>query len=480
MVPSAHTHPEGEITGLDKYTQAEVDANIGVVQTDLNNHKSSGNQHMTVAERQSMDVTVANNPPTTDNPFITQDDVIAGAYGLGHTVQEDNVSVPQRLYLNFEGDVALTDNGSDTTTVTVTGAAGTGEENTSSNSGAGAGLAKAKSVYDLPFKSILEGSNINITEQADTITIASTASGGATNLDYTPSVAQGTVTSDTGSDAIIPSVDGSNAGLIIPADKTKIDNLALTYEPLKGSDDNFVTNTEKVIIGNTSNSNSGDNAANTNYANDYRAANFVAGTDYEAADSAIMKEGENISLLNNDSGFTGDQDLSGYAPLASPTFTGTPKAPTPVDNSTPTALATTQYVADNAGGGGSGDMEKATYDTNENGIVDNAALVNNLSVETAVPAGAVFTDNDTVYDDTTIQAEVNLNTAKVTYDDAALVAQHTTDISTNAGNIANKVNSISEETGETVIPNVVHMTGAAYDVITPVTDKLYILTTPAS
>ena len=34
-------------------------------------------------------------------------------------------------------------------------------------------------------------------------------------------------------------------------------------------------------------------------------------------------------------------------------------------------------------------------------------------VETAVPVGAVFTDNDTVYNDTAIQAEVDLNTAKV-------------------------------------------------------------------
>ena len=130
----------------------------------------------------------------------------------------------------------------------------------------------------------------------------------------------------------------------------------------------------------------------------------------------------------------GDHTHVEYAPLASPTFTGAPEAPTPADNSTPNALATTQYVADNAG-----------------------------------------------YDDTAIQAEVDLNTAKVTYDDAVLVAQHTTDISTNAGNIANKINSISEETGETVIPNAVHMTGAAYDAVTtPVTDKLYILTTPAT
>lgn len=46
-------------------------------------------------------------------------------------------------------------------------------------------------------------------------------------------------------------------------------------------------------------------------------------------------------------------------------------------------------------GAGSGDMSKTTYDTNSNGIVDNAEKVNNLTVETAVPAGAKFTD--TVY-----------------------------------------------------------------------------------
>lgn len=39
-----------------------------------------------------------------------------------------------------------------------------------------------------------------------------------------------------------------------------------------------------------------------------------------------------------------------------------------------------------------GDMLKAVYDTDDNGIVDNSELVNGLAVETAVPPGAVFTD----------------------------------------------------------------------------------------
>ena len=62
-----------------------------------------------------------------------------------------------------------------------------------------------------------------------------------------------------------------------------------------------------------------------------------------------------------------------------------------------------------AGGGGSssseGDMLKSIYDTNSNGIVDNAEKVNNLTVETAVPIDAVFTD--TVYDDTALSDRVS-------------------------------------------------------------------------
>lgn len=43
-------------------------------------------------------------------------------------------------------------------------------------------------------------------------------------------------------------------------------------------------------------------------------------------------------------------------------------------------------------GSGSGDMLKSVYDTNNNGIVDNAEKVNNHTVESDVPSDAVFTD----------------------------------------------------------------------------------------
>ena len=55
---------------------------------------------------------------------------------------------------------------------------------------------------------------------------------------------------------------------------------------------------------------------------------------------------------------------------------------------------------------GTGDMSKAIYDANNNLVVDlaeNSRKVNGLTVETAVPTGAVFTD--TIYDDARLQLE---------------------------------------------------------------------------
>jgi len=55
--------------------------------------------------------------------------------------------------------------------------------------------------------------------------------------------------------------------------------------------------------------------------------------------------------------------------------------------------------------------QQASNITNNNSKVSNIA---HPLVETAVPINALFTDNDTVYDDTAIQSEVDLNTAKET------------------------------------------------------------------
>lgn len=52
--------------------------------------------------------------------------------------------------------------------------------------------------------------------------------GGATNLTYTASATQGVVASDTGTDATIPAADGTNAGLMVPAQVNKLGHITVT------------------------------------------------------------------------------------------------------------------------------------------------------------------------------------------------------------------------------------------------------------
>jgi hypothetical protein len=58
------------------------------------------------------------------------------------------------------------------------------------------------------------------------VTIEGGGGTGATNLGYTPSATNGIVTSDTGADATIPLADSTNAGLLTPAEKTKLQGIA--------------------------------------------------------------------------------------------------------------------------------------------------------------------------------------------------------------------------------------------------------------
>jgi hypothetical protein len=52
--------------------------------------------------------------------------------------------------------------------------------------------------------------------------------GGNTNLAYSASATNGVVTSDTGTDATIPAADGTNAGLMVPAQFNKLGHISIT------------------------------------------------------------------------------------------------------------------------------------------------------------------------------------------------------------------------------------------------------------
>ena len=123
---------------------------------------------------------------------------------------------------------------------------------------------------------------------------------GVTNLSYTPGVSNGTVNSDTGSDATIPLADATNAGLFSAAEKSKLEGIApnanvgvipntpitgatktkITYDT-KGlvtagedataadiadsTNKRYVTDANLTVINNTSGTNTGDNATNSQY-----------------------------------------------------------------------------------------------------------------------------------------------------------------------------------------------------------------------
>ena len=90
-------------------------------------------------------------------------------------------------------------------------------------------------------------------------------SSGITNLSYSAAVSQGTVASNTGTDAIIPLADGTNAGLMSAAEKTK--------------------------VGNTSGTNSGDNATNSQY------SSLVSNV---STDITVVEAPTNVAIQSSD------------------------------------------------------------------------------------------------------------------------------------------------------------------------------------
>ena len=103
--------------------------------------------------------------------------VVSPAPGVSFTFHTDGYIESDRATISGDPDLALVTKGyADALNPA------SGEANTSSNVGAGAGLAKAKSTVDLPFKSIIGGTNVTIVEGTDDITINADATGGGGDL----------------------------------------------------------------------------------------------------------------------------------------------------------------------------------------------------------------------------------------------------------------------------------------------------------
>jgi hypothetical protein len=113
--------------------------------------------------------------------------------------------------------------------------AGGGETNTASNLGAGTGVFASKVGVDLRFKSLVAGSNVTIANDANTVTISATGSGGTTDhsaLTNRNIADQHTIASIT---SLQSTLDGKAStavvtttvnGLMIAADKVRLNGMA--------------------------------------------------------------------------------------------------------------------------------------------------------------------------------------------------------------------------------------------------------------
>lgn len=128
---------------------------------------------------------------------------------------------------------------------------------------------------------------------------------------------------------------------------------------------------------------------------------------------------------------------------------------------------------------GAGDMLKSVYDTDNDGIVDNAEKVNGLTVETAVPTGAIFTD--TVYSHPTYTENAS-GFYKITTDTLGHVSSVTTVAKSDITGLGipsedtNTVTSINGKTGAIVKADIVALgipsSDTTYSVATTSTNGL--------
>lgn len=198
--------------------------------------------------------------------------------------------------------------------------------------------------------SVVENSTVQDTHEVavpfDPEEVAGGVGGGATNLAWNAGTS--TVTSDTGTDATLTAVDGTNPGLMTVAMKSKLDGIeagatadqTAAEVPIADAGGYFTgTHVEAALqeVGADLGALSGTYAP-------------IASPTFTGTVGGITKSMVGLGNVDNTSDAnkpvsTAQQTaLDAKAPLASPAFTGNPTAPTPAAADDDTSIATTEHV----------------------------------------------------------------------------------------------------------------------------------------
>lgn len=218
---------------------------------------------------------------------------------------------------------------------------GSGEVNTASNLGSGEGVFASKVGADLQFKSIVAGSGVTLTPTATSITITAAGGGGAVD----------SVNGQTG--AVVLDTDDIAEGVSnLYHTDARVRDTVLTGLSLATTGDVVATDTvlqafgklEKTKAPLASPALTGAPTAPT--PTEGSNTTQLATTEFvqTAASSRVAQtitNGITTSAPSQDAVFDA---LALKAPLASPTFTGTPAAPTPAAGDNGTKIATTAFV----------------------------------------------------------------------------------------------------------------------------------------
>lgn len=226
---TAHTHIIGDVTGL----QVALDTKAAVVHThvigDVTGLQFALDSKAAVSHTHAI-ADVTNLQTTLDGKAATSHThTIANVTGLQTALDSKQATLVSSTNIKTINGASILGSGD----LIVTGSGG--EINTASNLGAGTGIYATKVASDLQFKSLVAGTNVTLSNDANTITINASGGGGSTDhstLTNRNIADQHPISAITGLQTVLDAKAPTDVattsvnGLMSAADKTKLNGIA--------------------------------------------------------------------------------------------------------------------------------------------------------------------------------------------------------------------------------------------------------------